>query len=311
MSKDIVFVKMFVEGLREGHYAKLSPQAFKTLVMLGSFVGEDGTCFPNQKKLAEMAGVSERTVRRHIDEILSFKTPKGNPIMTIKKKKSKSSDYYYNEYKFHEEAIFGFGKGVKVDKKNVTVDKESVKVDQQDVSQLSYKENQSFKRTIKRTKEEDNSINNTNDKDVFTLDTTNLKSKDIISYFRFLYEKKYGIPYQMTGKDWGKFGNIINNKVLGQYSGELIVAGVEVLVNEYDDHFGNKDFPRPNLWNFGNWVFQKAVEIAQDKDTKKTEQKERFEKEQKEAEKKLEGLETEEDFKALLDRMNKRNNREF
>lgn len=321
------FVKIYTEAIQGGHYADLDAGAFKTLVTIATFQNNKGTAFPSQQQIANLAGYSStKTIRNHLKKIEEYRI-NGEPILKTKQVPAKNG-HSKTVYQFLPASGMLFGangtdfpkevegnansdQGKQNSKEGKTNSEEGNEISKGGGNGLPNNKNHSNKNQLTRTNKQEPINKNHNNDDDFKINLTNLTSKVIINYFRYLYEKKYGIPYQMTGRDWGKFGNLVNKKVLHHYPNELIVAGIEVLVNEYDDHFGNKNFPRPSMWNFGNWVFQKAVEIAQDKEKNEKAMKERIDKEQKQAEEHLEGLETEEDFKALLDKMNNRNNPNF
>lgn len=291
MNKDL-FVKLTIEPLKSGGFANLDAPSFKTFIMLTTFIDDEGYCYPTQKTLADMAGVNERTVRRHIDNLLAYRTPSGNPILTVEKRKSPNSEFYYNYYKV--EGLAGYGTADNLGVKND-------KVVNEDVSNLSYKQEPYSKQ---EPINKNHIINNSDNQ------PKEYTSKEVIVYFKDKYFKKYGVGYPMTNKDWGKFGKFITTKVINEYpDGDLVFASIDTLFEIYDDQFKKPDFPAPTLWNLGNFTFQKAVAITQDRLKTSKADEERIAAEQAKAEERLGKIEDDEDIADLFTKMKNRNKR--
>lgn len=286
MSNEL-FLKINIQVIKSGAYAKLPTTVFQTLVTLASYQDENGECFPSQKEIAEKAGLSERTVRDHIKILLDFRID-GQPILVRTKEKVKRKNFYYSKYKFTKYSGMYFGKGSLQNFAEGTAD---IRQDDRKNPAVTTGENLPDKKNhITRTiEEEPNKKNNTIKNSIVV---NELSSKDLINYFRQLYLDKYGIEYRMLGKDWGMFGKLLNTKVIDKFDNELILKATDTLFEIYDDEFKNPKYPRPTLWNYTNWVFDKCITKAQEQD-KKTEG---FEEQQKEAEEYADNFGSDEDI---------------
>ena len=81
MSEKEVFIKVDVGLFKKGIAAHLSPNAFKTLLALSCYMDSEGNCFPSQATLCEVIGISKKTLRKNLDELLSTEID-DEPILT-------------------------------------------------------------------------------------------------------------------------------------------------------------------------------------------------------------------------------------
>ena len=77
-----VYFQMHVDLVRKGIMAQLGGKLFMTLVAIASHMDEDRKAFPSKKVIAEELGVTEKTARKYIDELLK-KRIEGKPIIQM------------------------------------------------------------------------------------------------------------------------------------------------------------------------------------------------------------------------------------
>jgi hypothetical protein len=78
--KEDIFLRLYVNSVRKGLVAQLGPKNFATLIVLASYMDENGDCYPTQRQLAEALGVAVNTANRYINDLLEF-TVNGKPIV--------------------------------------------------------------------------------------------------------------------------------------------------------------------------------------------------------------------------------------
>ncbi|TYS68837.1 helix-turn-helix domain-containing protein [Sutcliffiella horikoshii] len=94
--KDDLFLKVSIENIHGGIVAELGLREYAVLQVIASHADKYGKCFPSQEKLAELCGVSKRTIIRLIDNICAFKVD-GKPVLIreTKREGEKITKNYY------------------------------------------------------------------------------------------------------------------------------------------------------------------------------------------------------------------------
>jgi len=93
-----LFLQTTTELIGEGMLTNLDGNSFKVFMVLGTYVDSKGCCYPTQATLADTAGVGERSVKKYIDKLLTYRTPSGDSILLVSKKKSQANAFYYSHY---------------------------------------------------------------------------------------------------------------------------------------------------------------------------------------------------------------------
>lgn len=84
--------------------------------------------------------------------------------------------------------------------------------------------------------------------------------RDIISYFCTLYYNTYGVHYNPS---WAKDSALIKNKLMVNYDVDTIFQVIDVVFNEYDKRWSNKQYPRPTISMLVTWLFNSALTLIQ------------------------------------------------
>lgn len=82
-------MKFYVDVVRSGLVADMGDRRFRTLMVLASFMDENGECYPLQKTVADALGVSEETANRRIAELAQYRW-KGQKIIEVSRMRTGS-----------------------------------------------------------------------------------------------------------------------------------------------------------------------------------------------------------------------------
>ncbi|UMR34016.1 helix-turn-helix domain-containing protein [Paenibacillus polymyxa] len=81
-----IFVKFYVEAVRSGMIADLGPERLQTLIVLASYMGADGTCYPTQWQIANSLGIKRETAGRRVAALAEYRW-KGQPLILRERKR--------------------------------------------------------------------------------------------------------------------------------------------------------------------------------------------------------------------------------
>nr|WP_154895191.1 helix-turn-helix domain-containing protein [Paenibacillus xylanexedens] len=90
-----IFVKFYVEAVRSGMIADLGPERLQTLIVLASYMGADGTCYPTQWQIANSLGVARETAARRVKALADYRW-KGQPLMLRERTRHPDSKKWEN-----------------------------------------------------------------------------------------------------------------------------------------------------------------------------------------------------------------------
>jgi predicted transcriptional regulator len=90
-SEDTV-LQLQMTAFRNGLVSKLKPTNFAVFLAICSFMDEKGECYPTQRQIADICGISKTTVNKAINELLEFEID-GKPLISRKLIKNGSTTY--------------------------------------------------------------------------------------------------------------------------------------------------------------------------------------------------------------------------
>ena len=79
-SETRIFVKMYVDAVRDGLIADMGPKNWTTLCVIASFMNEKGECYPTQSQIAKGLGVSRQTANKYVSDLLAYRW-EGQPVV--------------------------------------------------------------------------------------------------------------------------------------------------------------------------------------------------------------------------------------
>ncbi|MMZ45539.1 hypothetical protein D1872_71410 [compost metagenome] len=90
-----IFVKFYVEAVRSGMIADLGPERLQTLIVLASYMGADGTCYPTQWQIANSLGIKRESAGRRVAALAEYRW-KGQPLILRERKRHPESKIWEN-----------------------------------------------------------------------------------------------------------------------------------------------------------------------------------------------------------------------
>ena len=234
-----IYLRVYTSLFQSGIVKDLKPNRFTVLLAIASFMDAEGNCYPTQRQIAEITGMTTPTVNKAINELLDFKV-NDNPIITrefVQSGRFKNS--YYTVNPISQIAIFdGDVKEIETD----TV-KDSLSSPLKDFT-LNYNQE-----TITSNN------NNINTNDLFK------NAKDVAVYFADRYREEYGVNYNIVfARDLG----LIKNKLMKTFTNDQIKTMIDTTISEYDKRWKKPAFPRPTISAMVSWIGQNALAIAED-----------------------------------------------
>lgn len=83
-SSSKIFVKMYVDAVKQGLIADLGDSNWRTLCVLSSFMNAKGECYPTQAQVAKGLGVSRQAASRRINKLLDYRWQGREIIRSVK-----------------------------------------------------------------------------------------------------------------------------------------------------------------------------------------------------------------------------------
>lgn len=238
-----IYLRVYTSLFKAGIVRDLKPANFTVLLAIASFMDADGNCYPTQRQIAEITGITTPTVNKAVNELLEFKV-NGIPIITrefVQNGQFKNS--YYTVNPLSQLAIFD-GLVKEIDTEPV---KESLIV------------------PLKNFELNNNQLTITNDTNIAEEELAPVfkNSKDVAVYFADQYRKQYDVNYSIVFK---RDLPLIKTKLLAMFSAEQIKTMIDITISEYDSRWKNASYPRPTISAMCSWIGQTALAIAEDSD---------------------------------------------
>lgn len=79
-----IYVKMYVDAVKEGLIADMGDTNWQTLCVLASFMDKDGVCYPTQSQIAKCLGITRQSANKRIKRLLNYRW-KGKAVVTATK----------------------------------------------------------------------------------------------------------------------------------------------------------------------------------------------------------------------------------
>ena len=90
-SETKIFVKMYVDAVKQGLIADMGDSNWRTLCVIASFMDEKGNCWPTQSQIAEGLGVSRQAASRRIRKLAGYRWQGRALIETVKVRTDKGT----------------------------------------------------------------------------------------------------------------------------------------------------------------------------------------------------------------------------
>lgn len=236
-----IYLRVYTSLFQAGIVKDLKPTNFTVLLAIASFMDAEGNCYPTQRQIADITGITAPTVNKAVNELLDFKV-NGSPIISrefVQHGQFKNS--YYTVNPLSQIAIF--------DGQIKEIETESVQ--------------KSLSAPLKKVELNNNHITITNNTKIAEQGSEPLfkNAKDVAVYFAEQYRKKYEVNYSIVFK---RDLPLIKNKLMKDFSNEQIKTMIDFTIAEYDKRWKNLNYPRPTLSALCTWLGQTALALAED-----------------------------------------------
>ena len=102
---DALFLKVYIKDFKdEGLLAALRAERFHTLMGLALFMNNDKTCYPSQKTLSKILGLSITQTNKRIKQLFDFEW-KGKGVISFEKQRNIKNGRWDNNFYFIFEHI--------------------------------------------------------------------------------------------------------------------------------------------------------------------------------------------------------------
>ena len=223
--------------IRSGIIKKLGTTPFAVYLVIQAHTDIQGVAFPSYQTIADIIGVSIRTVQRAVKKL--------EEEGLIQKQLIRKGTTIQSTY-----SIMDDGVPKREEPKEEPMEEES-------------KEN-SKKLQQEKPKEDSKEL----------LEEKPRKygnSKDFIQRFCELYYEYYGVNFNPT---WGRDGAMVKNKLLNNYTDEELDAILEITFRDYQKRWANRQYPRPTLGGVSTFIANQALAIWQEEQKKQAKIKE-------------------------------------
>jgi Helix-turn-helix domain len=224
-----IYLRVYTSLFQAGIVKDLKPTNFTVLLAIASHMDADGNCFPTQRQIAELTGITAPTVNKAVNELLEFKV-NGNPILKrelVQVGQFKNS--YYTVNPISQIAIF---------------DGQVKEIETDLLKKVELNNNQ-------------NNISSTNKEGTESLFKN---SKEVATYFLDQYKEKYNVQASIA---WQRDLSLIKKKLIGTYSDEQIKKMIDTVISDYDSRWAKPSFPRPTISMMCSWLGEQALAVAE------------------------------------------------
>lgn len=239
-----IYLRVYTSLFQAGIVKDLKPTNFTVLLAIASFMDAEGNCYPTQRQIADITGITTPTVNKAVNELLEFKVNGTSIISREFVQQGQFKNSYYTINPLSQIAIFD-GQIKEIETEHVQ-EKQAVPF-----KNLALNNNHI---TIS---------NNTNIAEATEQSSEPLfkNAKDVAVYFAEQYRKKYDVNYSIVFK---RDLPLIKNKLMKDFSNEQIKTMIDFTIAEYDKRWKNYSYPRPTISALCTWMGQTALSIAEE-----------------------------------------------
>lgn len=251
MSKEFnnsIYLRVYTSLFQAGIVKDLKPTNFTVLLAIASFMDAEGNCYPTQRQIAEITGITAPTVNKAVNELLEYKV-NGTPIITrefVQQGQFKNS--YYTVNPLSQIAIFdGHIKDIE------TSNGDLLKKVELNNSTLNNSNSLLNKGNADKVKEIEQLTSS--DEKVFK------NAKEVATYFLQQYQEKYGVQASIA---WQRDLSLIKKKLMPTYSGNQLKLMIDTVITEYETKWKKPAYPRPTISMMCSWLGEQALAMAED-----------------------------------------------
>lgn len=243
-----IYLRVYTSLFQSGLVKELKATNFTVLLAIASFMDSDGNCYPTQRQIADITGMSLPTVNKSVNELLDFKVGEHTILKRELVQVGQFKNSYYTVNPVSQIAIFeGHVKEINTDavKENeIDVLKNFVLNNNQ--YSISSNTNNAEQKEVKEIKPELPAFKN---------------SKDVAVYFMQKYQEVYGVNCNIA---WSRDLSLIKKKLIGKYTDEQIALMIDTSIADYEKRWKKVSYPRPTISMMCSWLGEQALAVAED-----------------------------------------------
>ena len=245
-----IYLRVYTSLFQAGIVKDLKPTNFTVLLAIASFMDADGNCYPTQRQIAEITGITAPTVNKAVNELLEYKV-NGTPIISrefVQQGQFKNS--YYTVNPLSQIAIFnGQIKEIETGKEDLL---KKVELNNSTLNISNSLLNKGDADKVKGIEQASSS------------DTKLFKNaKEVATYFLQEYQNKYGVQASIA---WQRDLSLIKKKLMPVYSDNQLKLMIDTVIAEYDAKWKKPAYPRPTISMMCSWLGEQALALAEDAD---------------------------------------------
>ncbi len=92
-----IFVKMYVDAVKQGLIADIGDSNWRTLCVIASFMDVDGNCWPTQDQIAKGLGVSRQAASARVRKLTEYRW-QGRPLVNAVKVRTEKGTWDNTRY---------------------------------------------------------------------------------------------------------------------------------------------------------------------------------------------------------------------
>ncbi|MDF2010184.1 helix-turn-helix domain-containing protein [Priestia megaterium] len=232
-----IYLRVYTSLFKAGIVKDLKATNFTVLLAISSFMDAEGNCYPTQRQIAELTGMSVPTVNKAVNELLAFEVDGKSILKRELVQVGQFKNSYYTVNPISQIAIF--------DGQIQETETDAVKeTESSPLKNLSLNNTQELNPPI----QEDQA-------DQFK------NAKDVAIYFLQKYEEVYGTTYNIV---WARDLGLIKKKLFSEYSSEQLKKMIDSSIERYESTWKKPAYPRPTIPMMASWLGMQALAVIED-----------------------------------------------
>lgn len=240
-----IYLRVYTSLFQAGVVKDLKATNFTTLLAIASFMDAEGNCYPTQRQIAEITGMSTPTVNKAVNELLEYKVGGKNIITREFVQQGQFKNSYYTVNPLSQIAIFD-GQVEEIETSEPDLLKNLALNNITSISPNSLKEDIDTVKEIEQV-----------DSEPFTFKN----AKEVAVYFLQKYQEQYGVQCNIA---WQRDVSLIKKKLIPVYSDIQIKQMIDMVIGEYDTRWKKPAYPRPAIYMLCNWIGEQALAFIED-----------------------------------------------
>lgn len=237
-----IYLRVYTSLFESGIVKDLKPTNFTVLLAIASFMDAEGNCYPTQRQIAEITGISTPTVNKAVNELLEYVVNGKNIISREFVQQGQFKNSYYTVNPLSQIAIFdGQVKEIETSEDN-------------SLKNLALN-NISLNNSLSSLKEgAEEPVKNTEQ-------VTFKNAKEVAVYFLQKYQEKYGVQSSIA---WQRDLSLIKKKLMSTYTDIQIKKMIDTIISDYESRWAKPSYPRPTISIMCSWLGEQALAVAED-----------------------------------------------